>query len=225
MSSTVPSSVDWEADVYARGKQLNRWPYSEVVSAVLRASAGRDRREVAVLEIGCGAGNNVWFLAAEGLRAHGIDMSPTAIAHARKRLLAEGLEADLRVGDIAALPWPDACFDIVIDRGALTQNTHERIDSILGEVSRVLKPGGIMFCFTLFGMGHADRVHGVEVAHHSYDNFRAGYFQAVGLTSFFTRNDLVALFGRFREARIERVAVYDDEERMQREEFIVRAVR
>jgi ubiquinone/menaquinone biosynthesis C-methylase UbiE len=225
MNAQIGSSVDWEADVYAKGRQLNRWPYSEVVSCVMRACAGRDPAGISVLEIGCGAGNNIWFLCSEGFRAHGIDISPSAIAHAAKRMLANGLQADLRVGDIAALPWPDGCFDIVVDRGALTQNTHSRIEAILGEVARVLKPGGAIFSFSLFGMGHAERASGEEVAYHSFDNFRAGYFRSVGLTSFFTREDLATLFGRFREVRIERVAVHDDFERMLSEEFSVRAIR
>src|SRR5215208_3070666 len=209
MNQAKASSVDWERDVYANGKRMNKWPYSEVVSSLLRACAGRDRRGISVLEVGCGTGNNLWFLSSEGFQASGIDRSPTAIAYARERLAEKHQEADLRVGDISSLPWADNAFDFVIDRGALTQNAYSQIESILNEALRVLKPGGMLMSFTLFGMGHPERAHGKEVAYHSFDNFREGYFRSVGLTSFFTREDLRLLFKRFGKAHIERIATYD----------------
>jgi SAM-dependent methyltransferase len=219
------SSVDWEADVYARGQQLNRWPYSEVVSAVMRARNGRSPTDVPVLEIGCGAGNNVWFLAAEGFPAHGVEMSPTAVAHALERLRREGLSADLRVGDIAALPWPDESFEIVIDRGALTQNGHPHISRVLTDVRRVLRPGGLHLSFTLWGMGHPHRRFGREVAHHTFDEFTEGEFATAGLISFFTAEDLELLFRDFSEARIDRIVAYAPDGSIRSEEFSVRAVK
>ncbi len=225
MNQMRPSSVDWEADIYARGQQINKWPFSEVISSIIRAAAGRDRREVSVLEIGCGAGNNIWFLASEGFQAHGLDMSATAIEYARNRLCDMRLEADLRVGNIAALPWPDERFDIVIDRAVLTHNSHSHISITLEEVRRVLKPGGVMMSFSLFGMNHAERVHGEEVSHHTFDHFHDGYFRSVGLTSFFTRDDLTGLFSRFGKLEIERTTVHDDNDQILSEEFSVKATK
>jgi ubiquinone/menaquinone biosynthesis C-methylase UbiE len=178
-----------------------------------------------VLEIGCGAGNNIWFLAAEGFKTYGIDMSRTAIDYARQRLHGLGLEAELEVGDIADLPWDDGSFDFVIDRGALTQNSHEHIKKIVEEARRVLKPMGVMLSFDLFGMNHPERLFGDEVSHHTFDNFRDGYFRSVGLTSFFTNEDLRVLFGSFSEAKIDRITVRNEEDRILSEVFTVTAVK
>ena len=225
MNQARPSTVDWEVDIYARGQHLNKWPFTEVVSSIMRATSGSNRHDVLVLEIGCGAGNNVWFLASEGFRAHGIDMSTTAIEYARNRLRDMGLEEDLRVGDLGALPWSNSQFDVVIDRGALTHNTHSHIATILEEVQRVLKPGGSLMSFTLFGMAHSERMYGEEVSHHTFDHFSDGYFRSVGLTSFFTRDDLKALFSRFNKTVIERTTVQDDCDQILSEEFSVKATK
>ena len=221
----MKSSVNWETDIYGKGRQLNRWPFDELVSSVIRVAAGCPRGEIDVLEIGCGAGNNIWFLATEGFRARGIDNSSSAINYAKQRMKTLGLEADLTVGSIADLPWGAGVFDIVIDRGALTQNTHQDVSTAIQEARRVLKVGGVMMSFTLFGMNYPARLFGTEVAFHTFDHFRDGYFRNVGLTSFFTKDDLTNLFGQFAEVRIERTTVHDCEDRIASEVFTVIAVK
>ena len=141
------STKDWEEDIYAKGLQLNRWPFSDVVSAVIRATLGKKKDEICILEIGCGAGNNVWFFAEEGFQSYGIDLSPSAIEFGKSYLTSRRVTADLRVGDISTLPWDDGTFDYVVDRGALTQIDYDHIEAVLKEVLRVLKPGEE--CFAL----------------------------------------------------------------------------
>ena len=221
----IRSNLDWDRDIYAKQKQLNRWPFDQIVSAILRGTASRKRSEVSVLEIGCGAGNNIWFLAAEGFRAHGLDISPTAIEHAKRRISDLGLQADLKAGDFVMLPWPDATFDYVIDRGALTVNTYDDIGRALKEARRVLKPEGLMMSFCLFGMNYPDRQFGDEVSYRTFDNFRDGYFRVSGLTSFFTIEDLRMLFEPFGETKIERTTVHDENNRILSEIFTVIAVK
>lgn len=199
------SSVDWERDIYGRGQQLNLWPYTEVVSATMRHTRGLDRSELSVLEIGCGAGNNLWFLAQAGFRVAGLDLSSAAIEFADRRLRALGCApADLRVGDFSKLSWADAHFDLVIDRGALTQVTLAHLDVALAEVLRVLKPGAALLSFYLFGMEHSDRLSGIEVAPGSFDQFESGEFATVGLTSFFDEASIRRSWRNFEIRSIQR---------------------
>ncbi len=215
------SSIDWEKDIYAKGLQLNHWPFSDVISAIIRATSGKKRDEISILEVGCGSGNNVWFFAEEGFKGHGIDMSPSAIEYGKRYLAMRGLNADLRVGDISSLPWSDSSFDFVLDRGALTQNDYGHIEAILDEVSRVLKPGGKMFCFTLFGMHNPGRELGIEVSKNTYDRFSGGLFRKVGLTSFFTAPDLRHLFRKFSAVEIHRHVDHDEADRVLSEMYTV----
>jgi ubiquinone/menaquinone biosynthesis C-methylase UbiE len=145
MTTTATTAFDpvWEADVYAAGRHLARYPYDSVVSFVFRhAPSDRPRGEVRILEIGCGAGNNLWFAAREGFRVAGIDGSRSAIEYARRRFAEEGLDGDLRVGDFTALPFDDASFDLVIDRGSTVCVGHTACRLAVREVRRVLVPGG-----------------------------------------------------------------------------------
>lgn len=205
MTDSPASTVDWETDVYAHGRQLNLWPYSRLVSAVLRETAGTDRRGIRILEIGCGAGNNIWFLARSGFMTSGLDSSPTAISFAANRLKEENLQADLSVGDIVDLPHDDEAFHYVLDRGALTQNPHAQITAALSEARRVLVPGGKIFSFDLFGLECPDRRFGTEVSHHCFDHFTAGPFQSIGRTAFFDFDDLRSLFVEFAHMEASRV--------------------
>lgn len=198
------SSVDWERDVYARGEQLNRWPYTELVSQVMRCTRGQDRSRMDVLEVGCGAGNNLWFLSECGFRVAGQDLSASALEHAALRLREHGRVADLRVGDFSRLDWADASFDLVVDRGALTQVTRAHLELALAEIRRVLRPGGRMLSFYLFGLDHDDRRQGVEVAPGSFDRFAGGEFATVGLTTFFDEAAIRQLWRRFEVEGIQR---------------------
>lgn len=199
------STVDWEQDIYGAGLQLNRWPYSEVVSAFSRRRSAWSLPETPrVLEIGFGAANNLWFLAEAGYEVSGIEYSSTAVTHARERLGLLGLPADLRVGDLKELPFEDGSFDFVLDRGALTQNLHADVRVAAEEIHRVLTPGGELLSFTLFGEEHPDRRFGKEVAPGSSDHFTDGYFRTVGLTSFFTAAVLRDLFDMFSAVTVER---------------------
>src|SRR5580698_5080821 len=94
----------WEA--IFRSKSWGKYPPEHVIRFVARSFfTAEDRSKVKLLEIGCGPGANVWFMAREGFSVCGIDGSATAIERATKRLATEGLMADLRVGDYAQLPW------------------------------------------------------------------------------------------------------------------------
>jgi SAM-dependent methyltransferase len=65
--------------------------------------------DTAVLDCGCGAGRFVGLAAERGASVAGIDASRELVGIAAKR----NPEADLRVGDLEALPWPNDAFDLV----------------------------------------------------------------------------------------------------------------
>jgi SAM-dependent methyltransferase len=87
-----------------------------------------------VLDIACGSGLAVEMARLRGARCAGIDASPRLIAVARDR----NPDADLRIGDMHALPWPDASFDVVTSFRGIWGTTPDA----LAEIHRVLVPGG-----------------------------------------------------------------------------------
>jgi ubiquinone/menaquinone biosynthesis C-methylase UbiE len=94
-----------------------------------------------VLEIGCGMGFDTVELLRRGARVTATDLTPAAIEVARKHLALEGLKADdLHVANALDLQFEDESFDAVYSIGCLhhTGDMHRAV----GEVHRVLKPGG-----------------------------------------------------------------------------------
>ena len=139
----------WD-EVFAQ-RPWGRYPPEELVRCMGRRFAGvADKSTIRVLDIGCGPGANIWFLAREGYDIAAIDGAPTAIRQAHERLSAEGLigpgrEADLQVGNFARLPWPDGTFDAVTDIESISMNCCDVVEDALRQAHRVLKPGGMFF--------------------------------------------------------------------------------
>jgi SAM-dependent methyltransferase len=93
-----------------------------------------------VLEVGCGAGTDLVRFARGGAIVAGVDLSPSAIALARRNFEQQGLTADLREADGEHLPFPDDSFDLVYAHGVLQYTANSR--ALAAECRRVLKPGG-----------------------------------------------------------------------------------
>ena len=70
-----------------------------------------------VLEIGCGTGANAIWLADQGFEVTAIDISATAIQHARRRLESSGGQCVFLEADFIRTPIPNRPFEWVFDRG------------------------------------------------------------------------------------------------------------
>jgi len=201
----LTDGLEWES-IYSNGGQLNKWPYSEVVSFFSRMYlTWGGNKKPRILEVGCGVGNNLWFLSDAGFEVSGIDYSSTAVEHARERLNGLGVEADLRAGDFKNLPFKDESFDFVLDRAALQHNFPDDLEQAVSEIHRVLVHGGTFFANQFPGAEHPDRLLGSEVAPKSFNHFSGGAFGNVGLTSFFSLADLEELFRDWNRATISRL--------------------
>jgi len=84
-----------------------------------------------LLDVACGSGLALELAAIRGAAVSGIDASSRLAAIARDRVPG----ADVRVGDMAALPWDDDCFDVVTSFRGLWATTREA----LAEARRVLR--------------------------------------------------------------------------------------
>ena len=86
-----------------QNEEWGRYPPEELVRFVARNFfAAPQRSAVRFLEIGCGPGANLMFLAREGFTVDGLDGSSVALGRAASRLAEEGLSAELQKGDATA---------------------------------------------------------------------------------------------------------------------------
>ena len=89
-----------------RAKYPNEYLIRFIASSY-KSLPSEDRKKVKVLEVGCGPGAEIWYLAREGFSVYGIDGSQAAVQMCQERLKMEGLAAEVETGDIAKLPYPD----------------------------------------------------------------------------------------------------------------------
>lgn len=94
-----------------------------------------------VLELGCGGGINMEFYAPARIASFsGLDPSPELLEMSRAAAQAHGMAADIRGGVGEAMPFDDAQFDTVVTTFTLCSVQEQA--AVLGEIRRVLKPGG-----------------------------------------------------------------------------------
>ena len=114
----------WE-DRYKSRKGIAYWPFDLIVSLVFRFfGKADDRKNIRVLDYGCGGGNNFWFLIKEGFDGYACDISNEALKITKNRLASEGLFTSKdRYAWISntKLPYQDNYFSCIIDRESLCQ--------------------------------------------------------------------------------------------------------
>jgi SAM-dependent methyltransferase len=99
-----------------------------------------------VLDLGCGSGRHVVYLAQQGFRMTGLDNSPTALGMTREWAAAEGLQAALVRADMRLpLPVASAAFDALITTQVIHHALLATVRRTAGEIGRVVRPGGMLF--------------------------------------------------------------------------------
>jgi ubiquinone/menaquinone biosynthesis methyltransferase len=107
---------------------------------------------VRALDLACGTGDIAFALAARGARVTGLDITPRMLQLARRKPAATRAVTFV-AGDMTALPFPAASFDVVTT-GYGIRNV-PRIEPALDEIRRVLRPGGLLLSLDFDRPRHA----------------------------------------------------------------------
>ncbi len=102
-----------------------------------------------ILDLCCGAGQTTRYLARLSNYCTGLDVSPVALSRAQKSLPG----VTFIEGEAEDMPFDDNKFELVHTSVALHEMESQQLEQIIGEVYRVLKPGGI-FSFIDFHRPH-----------------------------------------------------------------------
>ena len=103
-----------------------------------------------LLDAGCGYGRNLVHLLRAGCEVFALDQDAEGVEHVRQ--LSASLQTGLpvqnfRTGSIESMPFPDDFADVVLCNSVLHFARDEgHFLAMVGELWRVLKPGGLFFC-------------------------------------------------------------------------------
>jgi 2-polyprenyl-3-methyl-5-hydroxy-6-metoxy-1,4-benzoquinol methylase len=146
----------------------------------------------AVLDVGCGIGNDLSRFARGGADVTGIDLSPQAIRLARLNFEQRGLDGRFEVMNGEAMTYPEDSFDVVYCHTVLQFTPDPR--RMISEVHRVLRPGGqaiLMMINRRSWLNVMHRIAKVEIDHLESPIFRR-----------FRISEFADMLGQFSHVRI-----------------------
>ncbi len=125
------------AEAFARAAVVNDERALDVLAGLAAAGPG-DR----VVDVACGPGIVTCRLAAGGATVVGVDLTPAMLRLAAGRVEAAGCGAStaFALGRMDRLPFPAACFDVVVNRYALHHAAEP--ERVAAELGRVAAPDG-----------------------------------------------------------------------------------
>jgi ubiquinone/menaquinone biosynthesis C-methylase UbiE len=147
LKARLKESYDAMAETYAARFTKEDDPVRlGYIRHLIEALSADDTKEANVLELGCGTGVPATkFMLQNGepsFHVTGNDLSTTQIKLARKNLA--GFEDRLKLveGDMLALDFPDATFDVVTGFYSVIHLPREEQTQIMKKIQGWLKPGG-----------------------------------------------------------------------------------
>ena len=133
-----------------------------------------------MVDIGTGTGRMIELVGGQASSALGIDRSPEMLRLARVKLADAGLDAELRQGDMYALPIHDGAADLVILHQVLHFAQHP--SAAIAESARLLSPGGRLLIVDFASHDLEDlRSRDAHVRLGFSDDQISGWYQAAGL--------------------------------------------
>jgi len=196
---------NWESNIYAKNLHINKYPYGELISIFFNSlkflnTNSINRQNTKVLELGCGAGNNLWFFAEQGFDTYGIDGSKSACTIAREVCNSKNLKVTIQQAYFDKLPFENESIDIIVDRESTYCGKFEDIKKWWTEVNRVLKKGGIVISFK-FSDDNPDLLEikngalkAKTIEANTYESIENGTFCNTGIAHFSTYSELFDIF-------------------------------
>ncbi len=130
-------NVPWDAQL----------PPPEVIALAAELAPGR------ALDLGCGYGRASIYLAQNGWQVDGVDFVAAALAVARQRAAAAGVQINLHQASVTDLSFLKGLYDLAVDVGCAHALDEEELAAYRDTLRHLLRPGAT---FLLFARLHPD---------------------------------------------------------------------
>ena len=153
------SRKGWDQVFQTEGRVF-RNPHEDILHLISHFKVRGAKR---ILDLGCGSGRHIVYLAKHDFEVYGIDASPVGIGLAKRWMEDEKLTASLIIGSTYnKLSYLDGFFDAVISVQVIHHNTAENISRLIAEIWRVLQPEGLFFATVPMYRNQAKRFRQIE---------------------------------------------------------------
>lgn len=198
-----------------------RYPDSSLVSFVYRNFSVSDK----ILDLGCGAGRHVKFLAENGFEVYATDFSPNAVRVAKQILEDANLTAEITLGTIDNIEYADNYFDGIICYGVFLYNDEEKILKAAKEIYRVLKDGAKAY-IVLRNIYDYRYVNNSKISKYialinEKDSKKSAYSENGMLMYFFDKDEIERVFKDFSSIEINRQTVSHENNTVVDDDYIV----
>ncbi|MFX0182303.1 MAG: class I SAM-dependent methyltransferase [Candidatus Hodarchaeota archaeon] len=131
----------WE-EIYKKKELLNLkiHPLMEKITILFK-----ENKLKRILDLGCGGGRHVIYLASRDFDVYGLDIAPTGLAYTLHVLSEKNLTAHLTLHDMVNLPYDNDYFDAIISIQVIHHNKLSDILKTIQELNRVLRVGGLVW--------------------------------------------------------------------------------
>jgi ubiquinone/menaquinone biosynthesis C-methylase UbiE len=125
------------------------WDIGQPQPVIVRL-ASRGGFTGAVLDAGCGTGENALHVASLGLSVLGVDVAETALAIAREKAKDRGIDAEFALADALRLEALGRTFETVMDCGLFHTFDADERPRYVASLSAVTEPDGTLYvlCFS-----------------------------------------------------------------------------
>jgi cyclopropane fatty-acyl-phospholipid synthase-like methyltransferase len=141
-------------DAFRRWLDFNRWyfkrpPWDTGVSPPELMAHMQTHVPGRALDLGCGTGTHAITMAQQGWQVSGVDFAVKAIAEAKHKAKAAGVQVDFRIGDVSRLDGLSGPFDLILDIGCFHGLTLSGRRRYAGRVKQLLAASGVYLMYAM----------------------------------------------------------------------------
>lgn len=208
-------------NLHKQKRHQPRYPHQLVVSFALRTF----KQGGAILDLGCGAGRHLKFLAENGFEAYGCDYSSSGIKASQELLASANLKANFEIASVDNLPYDDEFFDGLICFGVLYYNDKQSIQKAASEIFRVLKKGSKALILVRnledYRYEKAKKLSKYEVIIQENDEKRSAFKENDMPMYFFDKDEVKRVFAHFKNLEINRIRTSFDNDSYADDDFVI----